>query len=152
MVAKEMVMTRIFDAPRELVFAAFTQPEHLAKWWGPHHFTNPLVEVDVRLGGVLRIHMADPAGNLYPMEGVFREIIAPKRLVFHSKAFEDADGNYMLEVLHTVTLEDYQGQSHKTKLTLHAVVLKESPEIAGPLSGMEEGWSQSFERLAAMLE
>jgi uncharacterized protein YndB with AHSA1/START domain len=94
--------------------------------------------------------MQGPDSVVYPNKGVFREIVEPERLVFTSSAFEDADGNPQLEVLNTVTFAEHEGG--KTKLTLHATVVKATPEVAGPLSGMEAGWNQSLDRLAQTLE
>ena len=143
-----LVITRIFDAPRELVFKAWTDPKHVAQWWGPKGFTNPVCELDVRPGGVILIHMTGPDGAVYPNKGVFHEIVAPERLVFTSSAFEDKDGNPQLEVLNTVTFAEHNG---KTKLTLQAVVVKSAPAVAASLDGMEEGWNQSLDRLAEVL-
>src|SRR5258705_11639360 len=77
---REVTITRLVGAPRELVFRAWTDPKHLAQWWGPRGFTNPVCEVDLRVGGALRIVMRAPNGTEYPMRGVFREIVAPERL------------------------------------------------------------------------
>src|SRR5260370_33691510 len=83
---RTVVITRVLDAPRELVFRAWTDAKHLARWWGPKGFTNPVCEVDARPGGALRIVMRAPDGAEHPMTGVFREIMAPARLVFTSAA------------------------------------------------------------------
>lgn len=141
--AQELVITRVFDAPRQAVFKAWTDPKQLKEWWGPHRFTNPVCEVDARPGGAIRIDMRGPDGTLYPMKGVFREIVAPERLVFATTAF---DGK--LEVLNTVTFAEEKGQ---TRMRLRAVVVKSSPEVAGALAGMQEGWSQSLEKLQDLL-
>jgi len=145
---RDLVITRIFDAPRELVFQAWTDPKRLAQWWGPKEFTNPVCELDVRPGGAIRIDMTGPDGFLYPIKGIFHEIVEPERLVFTTGSFEDAAGNPQLEVLNTVTFTEHNG---KTKLTLQARVIKSTPEVAVPLAGMEEGWSQSLERLGEHL-
>ena len=145
---RELVITRIFDAPRELVWKAWTDPKRLARWWGPNGFTNPVCELDVRPGGAIRIDMTGPDGVLYPIRGVFHEIVEPERLVFTTSAFEDGEGNPQLEVLNTVIFAELGG---KTKLALKAVVVKSAPEVAGALAGMEEGWSQSLGRLAEEL-
>ena len=142
-----VVLTRVFDAPRDLVFRAWTDPRQLAQWWGPHNFTNPRCEVDVRPGGALRIDMRGPDGVVYPCAGVFREVVEPERLVFTTAAL-DAAGNAMFEVLNTVTFVEHQG---KTKLTLHAEVASATPQADRFLAGMEEGWSQSLERLASLV-
>src|SRR5579862_8822249 len=87
---RELVITRVFDSPRDAVFQAWTEPERLRRWWGPKGFTNPVCEVDVRPGGAIRIHMrapADapaPARGDHPMTGVFHEVVVPERLVFTS--------------------------------------------------------------------
>jgi uncharacterized protein YndB with AHSA1/START domain len=141
---RELVITRVFDAPRELVFKMWTDPRHMARWWGPKGFTNPVCELDVRPGGAIRIDMTGPNARVYPMGGVYREIVEPERIVFTSTALEDEQGNPGLENLNTITFAEHNG---KTKLTLHVVVLKAAPEAAGALAGMEEGWTQSLERL-----
>ena len=134
-----VTLTRLFDARRDVVFRAWTDPKQLAQWWGPHGFTNPVCEIDARPGGALRIDMKGPDGNIYPMTGTFREVVPPERLAFIGVAMEG-----LFESLTTVTFEDVKG---KTRVTVKAVVLKAAPEAAPALAGMEEGWSQSLERL-----
>jgi uncharacterized protein YndB with AHSA1/START domain len=150
---QELVLTRIFGAPRSLVFRAWTDPKHVARWWGPRGFTNPVCELDVRPGGLIRIDMRGPDGTIYPMKGVFHEIIEPRRLVFTSTALEDAAGKPLLEILNTMAFDDYNGL---TKLTLHARLITQdfqlTPEVAAALSGMEQGWSESLYRLADEVE
>jgi uncharacterized protein YndB with AHSA1/START domain len=145
---RELVITRVFDAPRDLVYKAWTEPEHLAQWWGPHGFTNPVCEVDVRPGGAIYIVMRGPDGTDYPMSGTFQEVVPPERLVFSARAFEDDAGNALLEDVTTVTFEALNG---KTAMRLHAVVLKETAEGAEAAEGMEEGWNQSLDRLVELL-
>lgn len=144
----DLVLTRIFDAPRELVFRAWTDPQHVAQWWGPDEFTVPHCELDVRPGGAILVLMRGPDGTMYPTEGIFQEVVEPERLVFTSFAYPDESGSPQLEVLHTVTFEEQQG---KTLVTLKVVVIKVAPEVAEVLSGMEPGWRQGFERLARHL-
>jgi uncharacterized protein YndB with AHSA1/START domain len=143
---RELTLTRVFAAPRELVFRAWTDPGHVARWWGPMGFTNPVCDWDARPGGAIRVHMRGPDGVVYPMAGVFHEVVPPERLVFTSTAMEDAEGNPQLEVLNTVTFAEQDG---KTTLTVHAVVVKAGPAAAGALGGMEEGWNQSLDKLGA---
>jgi uncharacterized protein YndB with AHSA1/START domain len=145
---QELVLTRIFDAPRETVFKAWTDPERLQRWWGPKAFTNPVCELDPRPGGAIRIHMRGPDGAVYPMTGVYHEIVEPQRLVFTSAAL-DENGDPLFEVLNTVTFAEHQG---KTKLTVHAVVVKTTAGAARYLAGMEMGWSQTLDRLATEVE
>ncbi len=141
----ELVLTCLFNAPRELVFKVWTDPKHVAQWWGPRGFTNPLCELDLRPGGAILIHMRGPDGTVYPMTGVFQEVVPPERLVFTSAAL-DSDGNPMFEVLTTVTFAEEGG---KTKQILRARVIKKTAQAAPYLAGMEQGWTQSLERLAA---
>jgi uncharacterized protein YndB with AHSA1/START domain len=144
----EVLITRIFNAPRELVYRAWTDPKQMAQWWGPRYFTNPVCEMDVRPGGAILIHMQDPDGVVYPMKGVFQEVVEPERLVFTSSAFEGEDGSSLLEDTTTVTFEEQDG---KTKLTVHSVITKAAPGAEGALAGMEEGWTQSLDKLAEYL-
>jgi len=137
---ESMVLTREFDAPRDMVFKAWTDPKQLARWWGPKYFTNPVCELDVRRGGAIKVDMKGPDGTVYPMGGTFHEIDAPKRLIFTSTAFDGA-----LEVFNTVTFVERNG---KTTVTVNAVVMKSTPEVAGALAGMREGWTQSLDKLA----
>jgi uncharacterized protein YndB with AHSA1/START domain len=145
---KELVLTRIFGAPRSLVFKMWTDPKHVARWWGPHGYTNPVCELDPRPGGKILIHMQDPVMPVNPMTGVFEEVIEPERLVFLSMAMPDAEGVPQLQVRNTVTFEDLGG---KTKLTLHARVLKATQQMAPALDGMTQGWSETLERLGDVL-
>jgi len=150
-IGREINLTRTYDAPRELVFRAFTDARLLAEWFGPNMFTNPVCEVDARPGGAILIHMRGPDGIGYPCRGLFKEISAPERLVFTTSAFEDQDGHAIVEILNTVTLSERNG---KTELRLQAVVVKmvkSTPEIAAALDGWQEGWSQSFGKLAGTL-
>lgn len=140
-----LVITRVFDAPRALVFKAWTDPKHVAQWWGPHGFTNPVCELDVRVGGAIRIDMRGPEGTVYPMTGTYREVVEPDRLVFASAAL-DEDGTPMFEVMTTVTFSERGG---RTTLTVQAQVVKTTAKAAPYLAGMEEGWTQSLERFAS---
>jgi uncharacterized protein YndB with AHSA1/START domain len=145
---RELVITRMFDAPRPLVFKAWIDPRHVAQWWGPKGYTNPVCNLDVRPGGALYIEMKGPDGISIPNRGIFHEVVEPERLVFSTLAFEDAEGNPQLEVLNTVTFAEQNG---KTQITLHAVILKSTPEMAASLAGMEQGWNESLDRLAESL-
>jgi uncharacterized protein YndB with AHSA1/START domain len=137
------VLTRTFDAPREVVFQAWIDPKQLAEWWGPKGFTNPVCEFDPNPGGAIRIDMTAPDGTVYPMGGTVREIVPPERLVFSATAYDGA-----LETLNTVTFIDDHGG---TKLTVRASVVKSSPKTADAIAGMEQGWSESLDRLADLV-
>lgn len=139
--AADVVLTRAFNAPRALVWEVWTEPEHLAKWWGPHTFSNPRVDIDLRPGGALRVDMQGPDG-VHAMTGQIREVVPPERFVFTSAL--GSDGHVYVEVLNTVTLTERDGV---TTVTLVAHVLQAAPEAIADLGGMHEGWRQSFERL-----
>jgi len=143
----ELVLTRVFKAPRGPVFAAWTEPTQVAQWWGPNGFTNPVCELDVRPGGAIRIHMRGPDGTVYPMTGVYQEIVEPERLVFTSAALDES-GKPLFEVLNTVAFVEHDGT---TKLTVRARVVKSTAGAAPYLAGMEAGWTQSLERLGVHL-
>jgi len=144
---RTITLTRLFNAPRELVWRAWTEPMHLARWFGPRGFTSSVPQLDVRVGGALRIVMHGPDGNDYPMKGVFSEVKPPERLVFSNIAI-DNDGNHLLEGKTTVILEEQGGN---TKLTLHSFAKGLVPAAPAMLDGMEAGWSQSLDKMAEQL-
>lgn len=139
----DLTITRVFDAHRQLIFKAWTDPRQVAQWWGPKGFTNPVCEVDARVGGEIRIHMRAPNGVIYPMKGVFEEIVEPERIVFVSSAL-DEKGNSMFDILNTISFVEQQG---KTLLTMQARVLHETAVAPQYLQGMEAGWNQTLDRL-----
>ena len=141
---REVTLTRTIAAPRDLVWAMWTEPRHLARWWGPDGFTNPVCELDLRPGGAIRIDMRAPDGTVHPMTGTVREVVRPERLVFVAVA-RDRDGNALLELLTTVTLAELGGQ---TRLTVQASAVAFVDAAIRMIDGMEAGWSQSLERLA----
>lgn len=143
----ELTLTRVFDAPRELVFKVWTDPAHLARWWGPAMFTISECRADARPGGELYIVMRSPQGDEYPLKGVYQEVLRPERLVFTSIAL-DGTGGVLLEGLTTVTFAEHRG---KTEVTVHTAMTGKTPAAAGPLAGMEPGWQQTLDRLGAYL-
>jgi len=136
--ARELVITRIFDAPRALVFEAWTKPEHLVHWFGPNGFTLPVCEMDVRVGGSYRLCMRASSGWEHYTHGVYREIVPAERIVWTS-VFEDVPGS---EILTTVTFAEHEG---KTKLTVHQTYSFESDATRGA----PQGWTETLEHLAA---
>ncbi|HEY3741256.1 MAG TPA: SRPBCC domain-containing protein, partial [Bryobacteraceae bacterium] len=112
---KHIVFKRVIDAPRDLVFAAWTDPKHLAEWWGPEGFTNPVCEVDARSGGRILIQMRSPEGFEYPMHGSFTEIVEPERIVFLS-GVDRPESGLQFEIRNTVTL--VEAGPRRTELTL----------------------------------
>src|SRR5262245_38412003 len=112
---REVTLTRVIDAPRAHVFKAWTDATQMAQWWGPKHFTNPVCELDVRPGGMIRIDMRAPNGTVHPMDGEFLEIVPPERLVFTSRAFAPDTNKTLIKAHNTVTFVDQGG---KTRLTV----------------------------------
>jgi uncharacterized protein YndB with AHSA1/START domain len=153
----EIVITRIFDAPRKLVWKAWTEPEHFMRWWGPKNFTSPVCKIDFRVNGTYLWCMRGPDGKEYWTTGVYRDIVPIERIVY-SDSFADEKGNVVpasvyglpgedwpLETLVTVTFEERGG---KTTMTLRHVGIP-----AGVLSEQTgAGWNESFDKLAASLK
>jgi uncharacterized protein YndB with AHSA1/START domain len=153
---EQVLITRVFDAPRESVFKAWTDCERLTRWWGPKGFTTPFCKIDPRPGGVFHYCMRSPEGRDYCGKGVYHEIAEPERIVC-TDSFADAEGNvvpatyygmsadYPLEMLVTVTLEEIEG---KTRLTLqHAL----GSVPASERDMCQQGWSESLDKLAGDL-
>jgi uncharacterized protein YndB with AHSA1/START domain len=134
-----LVITRLLDAPRALVFKVWSQPEHLVHWWGPKGFTAPSCEMDLRPGGAWRACIRSPEGTEHRMQGSYREIVEPERLVF-TFAWEDDEGEPGHQTLVTVTFAEQDG---KTRLTFHQATF-ESDESRDSHHG---GWSECFDRL-----
>ena len=134
---------RVYDAPRENVFAAWTRAEHLAHWFGPRGFTIHSCEADARPGGLFRLCMRSPEGEDYWVRGSYREVAAPERLVIQCTA-DDARGVQRLEETITVS---FASEGGRTRLTLRATAAGTGPEAAGMLRGMEQGWGETLERL-----
>jgi uncharacterized protein YndB with AHSA1/START domain len=142
----EVSLTRRIAASPEFVFRAWIDAKHLAEWWGPKGFTNPVCEVDPRVGGAIRIHMRAPDGTVYPMTGRYVEIDRPHRLVFSTAAL-DGEGRPMFEILNTVI---FTAIDEGTEISLVARVTSTTPAAPQFLAGMSQGWSQSLDRLAAL--
>jgi len=140
---REIVLTRVFDAPRQLVFDALSKPELLKRWFGPHGHSLVVCEVDFRVGGAWRFVLESPDGRSMGMSGVYREIVPTERTV-HTEAFDDYPGD---SVITTVLTE------HDGKTTLTATALYESREVRDAViaSGMEHGAAETYDRLADLL-
>jgi len=154
---RDLVIERIFDAPVELVWKAWTVPEHIKRWWGPKDFTAPAIKIDFRVGGSYLFCMRSPDGQDYWSTGVFREIVPLKRIVY-TDSFADEKGNvvsadhygmaadFPRELLVTLTFEDYQ--DGKTRF-----ILRHAGMPAGEDSEMAQmGWNQSLDKLAEALQ
>ena len=142
---REIVLTRAFDAPRELVFKAMTDPNAIPKWWGPRRYETIVDKMDVRPGGAWRFINRGADGTEFAFHGEYREIVPPERLVYTFE-FEGAPGQVSLE---TITLEERDGKT----LSIDRVVFdsKEARD-ATIASGMEGGAAESMDRLAELVE
>jgi uncharacterized protein YndB with AHSA1/START domain len=143
---REIVITRSFKAPRELVFAAWTEPRHVKRWWGPNGFTTPHCEIDLRVGGAYHIDMRGPDGTIYPTTGTYKEVTPPARLVY-TEVF-GCLGQPDTSSLVTVTFAERNGV---TTVTLHSLFDSLADRDAHIRVGVEKGWSECFEHLAAYL-
>lgn len=140
---RTIVITRVFDAPRERVFEAWTEARHLARWFGPRDFTVHAAEAEVRVGGKWRVCIRSPEARDYWMHGVYREVAPPQRLAF-THVWEEGHGATGHETMITLTFEEAGG---KTKMTFRKAVLvsvKERDE-------QHTGWSECFDRLGIYL-
>ncbi len=142
---REILMTRVFDAPRDLVFEAHSSCEHLSRWWGPRRYEVASCDVDFRPGGAWRIVHRGPDGGEHAFRGEFRQIVRPERIVWTFE-YEGWPGQISVE---TLTLEEVDG---KTKLTATAVHDSKEARDAMIESGMEEGAAETYERLDEYLE
>lgn len=138
-----LVITRVLDAPRALVFKVWSQPEHLVRWWGPKGFSLPSCRMEFHPGGAFQCLMRSPEDTEHRMHGVYREIVEPEKISFTWSWIDEA-GNAGHETLVTVTLEEAGKDGAQTKLTLHHAVF-ESVTARDLHNG---GWSGSFDRLA----
>lgn len=157
----EFFLTRIIDAPRELVFQAWTEPRHLSRWWGPKGFDNPVCELDARPGGAYRITMRGPDGTDYPIIGVIREMTLPSLLVMtldcggHPPAWHDmidplrTSDNPAGIMLQTVSFEDLDG---KTRLSIRTRAASAAILEAMQKIGINEGWAGSLNRLEYLMK
>ncbi len=145
---RELVLTRIIDAPREKVFKAWTDPELLKQWFTPLPFTTPVAELDVRPGGANLIVMRDPEGNDFPNRGVYLEVVENERLVFtdaYTKAWEPSQKPFMTVIL---TFEDEGG---KTRYTVRACHWTVADRETHEKMGFHEGWGQCADQLEALV-
>lgn len=140
---REIVLKRVFDAPRRLVFDAFTKPELLKRWFGPQGWSLVVCEVDLKVGGTFRFVLRSPDGKEMGMRGVYREIVAPDRSV-HTESYDDYPGEAQV----TTVLVEEDGRT-----TLTATVHYPSREIRDFVikSGMEHGAAESYDKLAELL-
>jgi uncharacterized protein YndB with AHSA1/START domain len=136
----ELFLTRTFDAPRELVFQVWTDPRHLARWWGPRGFTTTIREMEVRPGGAWRYSMLGPDGKEYPFDGVYVEVVEPERLVFDGSIHASPEQRVWTEVTFTE-------EQNKTIVAVRQMYSFESEATRGA----QIGWNQQLDRLTEFL-
>jgi uncharacterized protein YndB with AHSA1/START domain len=167
---REIHLSRVFDAPRHLVFEAFSKPEHMAQWWGPRDMTLPVCEMDFRPGGAWHVVHRDAQGNEFGFRGEFRDIVPPERIA-RTFEFEGMPGHISLE---TVSFEEFsqtqtqtetqtqtqtetgsqaRARAHglRTRITVTSVFASVEDRDGMLQSGMERGASETFDRLAEYL-
>ena len=142
---QEIFMTRVFDAPRELVFKVCSDPKLVPNWWGPRRLTTHVEAMDVRPGGTWRFVQRDPDGHEFGFHGVYHDVVAPERVV-QTFEFEGVPGH---AVLSTVRFENLGG---KTKLIQQDVFQSVDDRDAMVQTGMESGASETMDRLAELVE
>jgi uncharacterized protein YndB with AHSA1/START domain len=142
---REIVMTREFDAPRDLVFEAHTSCEHMSRWWGPRKYEVVDCNIDFRPGGKWRIVHRGPDGEEYAFHGEYREIVRPERIVWRFE-FEGFPGSVSVE---TLTLEEHDGKTTFTGTSVYDTVEQRDGMLE---SGMAEGAAETMERLDEYLE
>lgn len=142
---REVGMSRVFDAPRELVFEAYTDPKHIPHWWGPRGYTTIVDQMDVRPGGRWRYINRAPDGAEYAFNGEYREIVPPARLV-STFEFEGMPGHISID---TATFDEVDG---KTLVTVTSLFQSAEDRDGMLESGMESGATESWDRLAELLE
>jgi uncharacterized protein YndB with AHSA1/START domain len=143
---RELVFTRLYDAPASLVYEAFTRPEHLQNWWGPNGFHTTIQEMDVRPGGVWRLTLRGPDGRDYRNRLVFVEVDPPRRLVYRH---EPEPGSEPASHQVTVTFETEGTQTRLTMVMLFPSAANRNYIVK--TYGAEEGGKQTFQRLAQYL-
>lgn len=147
----ELIIERSFDAPRRLVWRAWTDPELIQQWWGPQGFHNSACAIDLRVGGAIHLTMCAPDGNSYPCQGIFREIVEPERIVYDSTADDGHPCGAGLPPRAVVTVSFIEQQKDRTQLILHTRFENTSGRDAANQSGYSTSWAEALERLATTI-
>lgn len=145
---RDLVLTRIIDAPREKLFKAWTDPELLKQWFAPLPYTTPVAELDVRPGGSNLIVMRSPDGNEMPNRGVYLEVVENERLVFtnaYTKAWEPSEKPFMTVIL------TFEAEGNKTKYTALVRHWTAADRETHEKMGFHKGWGQCADQLAALV-
>jgi uncharacterized protein YndB with AHSA1/START domain len=144
----DVVITRVLKAPRQLVFKLWTDPEHLPMWWGPSGFSCQTCQMDVRVGGAFHVELLGPDGVIYPCDGIYREIVAPERIVYDGLAAEchPCGGGLPPYGRVTISFTELDGM---TTVRIHARLRSVADREAAMAHGFGAGWAQTLEKLDA---
>ncbi len=138
--------SRVLDYPRDLIWAVWTDPAHVKQWWGPHGFSLPVYEADLRPGGTLHYEMEAPDGSRYPSTGTFEEVVPLERIVTFGVV--EIDGSPAFEARTTVTFAE---NGNATTVAATQTYAKTTAAGNAAIAGASAGWTQQFERLEAHL-
>jgi uncharacterized protein YndB with AHSA1/START domain len=145
-----IIISRVVDAPRELVFEALTDPKHLSQFWGPKWTTTQLCKVDLRIGGEFRVEMRGPDGAVYPCTGIYREIVPPERIVYAGTGKDDEPCGGGLPPRSLVTMT-FEAQGSRTRITIHTKLGSYADREAAIAGGFNQGWNDALDRLTVLL-
>jgi uncharacterized protein YndB with AHSA1/START domain len=146
-----ILISRVVDAPRDLVFEAFTNPKHLTRFWGPKGFDCTDCKVDLRVGGTFSIMMRGPDGNSYPATGVYEDVTPPEQIVYSGTANEGHPCGGGIPPRSTVTMRFTEEGARKTKIVVHSLLQTSADKDAAIAGGFSIGWNDSIDRLEAFL-
>lgn len=138
---------RTYDAPRELMFRLWTEPEHIKRWWAPRDFTVPHAEFDARPGGNLRIDYRGPDGFVFANHGEVKEVSPYDRLIFTTE-YRHGGEKLLVALLHTIA---FRGDGDRTEIDLRIAVTFAAPEAADSLAHMEQGTNEQMDKLAELV-
>jgi len=141
-------MTRIFDAPRERVFEAWTRAEHLGNWYAPKGFAITDCAADPRPGGVFRMRWRAPWGGTYSVRGEYREVLPPERVVIACTLEDEQRASSLEEIIEV----DFEQTGSRTKLLLNSTARGKGAQAPRMLAALDEGWTQTVDRLRVLLD
>jgi uncharacterized protein YndB with AHSA1/START domain len=144
----EIVISRVFDAPRALVFKAWTDPRHVMAWWGPHGFENTECALDLRVGGKFHLQMTGPDGKEYPCQGTYSEIVEAERITYIGIAEDGHACGAGIPPRALVTVDFEDEEDGKTRLTINTRLPNPAAKTAAAQGGYIVGWTESLDRLA----
>jgi uncharacterized protein YndB with AHSA1/START domain len=141
-------MTRIIDAPRSLVFEAWTRAEHLGRWYAPKGFTITDCAAEPRPGGVFRMRWRAPWGGTFGIRGEYREVVPPVRVVIACTLEDEQRATRLDEIINV----DFESSGSRTKVLINSTALASGAHAASMLAGLQKGWTQTVDRLGVLVE